>query len=63
MVAPGTREPNQKAVSSLDACGVSFEGLARPNKNSGRAGPNPLLLLHLRVWKLVFGCLLFAVGL
>ena len=45
MVAPGTREPNLKTVSSLDAGWVSFQGLAKPNKNSGKAGPNPLLRL------------------
>ena len=60
MVAPGTREPNLKTVSSLDAGWMSFQGLAEPNQNNGKAGP---YVSHLRVCKLVFGCLLFAAGL
>ena len=46
---------------------MNFDGLAKPNKNNrGRAGPNPLLLLHQEFANLfldVLGILLLAVSL
>ena len=61
--AAGRAHPTQKTVSSSDARWVSFEGLAKQKKAVAGQGLTLCHFSHPRVCKLVFGCLLFAVGL